>query len=107
MAQEFLHEFRVDAPAEKDRGARVSEIVEANRRQPCALQGSLEGSVGQQVRAQEVPAAVGKNKAAILPEASESEPLSVLGSPVALEGPNGSVCELTRRVQDPRPESLR
>src|SRR5215203_2695713 len=85
VTQEFLHELRVDTPAEKYRGACVPEVVEADRRQPRTLQWPLEGSVGEQVRAQEAAGAVREDKPPVFPESPELEPLGVLGGPVALE----------------------
>ncbi len=46
VAQELLHKLSVDAPAEKDRGAGVPQVVEADLGQPRALKGPFEGPAG-------------------------------------------------------------
>ena len=92
VAQKFLHELGVDAAGEQDRGARVPEVVEADRRQARALQGPLERAVGQQVGAEEAAGAIGEDETAILPESTDLEPLDVLGGSVALESLDGGAC---------------
>ena len=50
VAEELLHKLDVDAPAEKQRGARVPQVVETDVGQTRPLQERLEGA-GDQVRA--------------------------------------------------------
>src|SRR5918997_7019836 len=95
VPEELLNDLGVHALAEKERGARVTEVVEAGPpRQTGPLEEPEEGTAGQRPGAHGLARLAREDETVILPQRAEAQPLSILGGLVALEdldGPGGQL----------------
>jgi hypothetical protein len=86
VPREVLDELGVHAPAEKQREARVPEIMPANIRQPCSPEQGLEVAVDDVLRIERCPLGGGEDESRVLVGAARPKLLLELALAVALEG---------------------
>lgn len=73
MSQHLAHDFRIDTLAQQERRGGVAEIMEANQRQPSALQAWLEFTLKNVIPALWTPVRVGEHHILVTPVRSRCE----------------------------------